>query len=142
MEQSKQWANQRGFTLVELILVITVLGILAVAAIPQFINVSTQAAQASRDGVVGAVRSGIALQRAEDLVLNGPPGVYPATLDAGAAASTAGPTNLFFGNVFQEGIDDDSWSKGAATNIYIFNDGTSTFTYTYTSGTGAFAGPT
>ena len=130
-----------GFTLIELVLVIAVLGILAVVALPQFINVSTKAKQASRDGVAGAVRSGISLYRANDLVANGPPGNYPAALDAEAAGATAGPANLFFGNALQQGIADGAWSKTGA-NVYVFNDGSATYTYTYTPGTGAFTSPT
>lgn len=128
--------------MVELVLVIAILGILAVAAIPQFINVSTQARQASRDGVSGAVRSGIMLFRANDLVVNGAPGIWPATLDAAAASSTASAANLFFGTVLTQGIADGNWSKGAATNLYIYNDGTTTFTYTYSSANGTFTSPT
>lgn len=146
--------NQKGFTLIELVLVITILGILAVAALPQFINVSTQARQASRDGVVGAVREGIQMFRANDLVVNGAPGIYAGTLDVAAAASTAGVANLFFTGpgacppnmatcaILAQGIADGAWSKGPGVNTYIYNDGTNAFTYTYTPGAGTFTSPT
>ncbi|OGQ47883.1 MAG: hypothetical protein A3H42_03175 [Deltaproteobacteria bacterium RIFCSPLOWO2_02_FULL_46_8] len=134
--------KQKGFTLIELVLVISILGILAIAALPSFINVSTQARQASRDGVVGAVRSGIALYRANDLVVNGAPGSYPALLDAAAATSTAAAGNLFFSTVLSQGVADGNWTKGASTTIYVYDDGTTTFTYTYTPATGAFTSPT
>lgn len=131
--------HNRGFTLIELVLVITVLGILAVAALPSFINVSTQARQSAMSGVVGAVRTGASLFRANDLVANGPPGVYPATLDAAAAGtqSTAAPE---FGNVLQQPVADAAWSKNAAGG-YVYNlGGGQTCTYTYTAATGAFLG--
>ncbi|MBI2341290.1 MAG: type II secretion system protein [Deltaproteobacteria bacterium] len=124
---------RKGFTLIELVLVITILGILAVSALPSFINISTQAEQASRDGVTGAVRAGIALQRANDLVVNGPPGIYPANLD--------GAANLCFTGVLTQGVADASWRKTAAST-YTFNDGTTTYTYTYTQAAGTFTSPT
>ena len=134
--------KSKGFTLVELVLVIAILGILAVAALPQFINVSTQARQASRDGVSGAVRSGVMLFRANDLVVNGAPGNWPATLDAAAANSTAGAANLFFSSILTQGVADGNWAKGAGVNTYVYNDGTTTYTYTYAPAAGTFISPT
>jgi prepilin-type N-terminal cleavage/methylation domain-containing protein len=134
--------NQRGFTLIELVLVITVLGILAVAAIPQFINVTQDAAMSARDGVVGAVRSAIALDKAEDLV-GGGNGAAPAALDNSAANIAAGTNEIFFENILQEGVTDGiRWSKGATVHTYVFTapDNT-TYQYVYDPGTGAFAGP-
>lgn len=128
--------NNKGFTLIELVLVITILGILAVSALPSFINISTQAEQASRDGVVGAVRAGVALSRANNLVTVGPPGVYPATLD-GASSAACGTTNMCFSTVLTQGVADASWAKTSGTT-YTFNDGTNTITYTYTPATGTF----
>lgn len=131
--------SNKGFTLIELVLVITILGILAVAALPNFINVSTQAKQASRDGVVGAVRSSIGLYKANDLVVNGPPGNYPASLD-GAAAGAASPSNLMFTTILQQGVADTGWSKVDGTH-YSYSDGTTTYSYTYTPANGTFTAP-
>jgi MSHA pilin protein MshA len=133
--------NKRGFTLIELVLVITILGILAVSALPNFINVATQSEQASRDGVTGAVRAGIALFRANDLVTNGPPGTYPGTLDGLANGTTCAAAAPCFVNVVTNGITDGSWTKTNGTT-YVFNDGTTNFTYTYTSAAGTFTSPT
>lgn len=128
--------NNKGFTLIELVLVITILGILAVMALPNFINISTDAADAARDGVVGAVRAGINLQRANDLVTNGPPGIYPATL--GGADGAGGGGNPLFGNVLQQGVTDGAWSQTGLT--YTYTGGTANCTYTYVPGTGLFTG--
>ena len=132
---------KKGFTLIELVLVITILGILAVSALPSFINISTQAQQASRDGVVGAVRAGVPLQRANDLVTTGAPGSYPTTLDAVANGTACSPAAPCFGNVLAQGVSDNDWTKATATS-WTFNDGTTTYTYTYTTGAGTFTSPT
>jgi prepilin-type N-terminal cleavage/methylation domain-containing protein len=50
--------NQRGFTLLELIIVIVVLGILAVAAAPQFINFTRDADKVAVEGLSAALRAG------------------------------------------------------------------------------------
>jgi len=56
--------NQKGFTLVELVAVIVILGALAVTAIPQFVDLQDEADQAALDGVAGSMASGMAVNYA------------------------------------------------------------------------------
>ncbi len=61
--------QQSGFTLIELVLVIVILGILAATALPRFSDLSTQARVASLNGMAGAVRSSAAIAKSTQLSL-------------------------------------------------------------------------
>ena len=55
---------QRGFTLIELVMVIVILGVLAVVAIPKFIDLRTDAVAAATAGVAGTLSSASAINYA------------------------------------------------------------------------------
>lgn len=52
---------QRGFTLIELVMVIVILGVLAAVAIPKFVDLKSDAQQAAMNGVAGAAASAAAI---------------------------------------------------------------------------------
>jgi prepilin-type N-terminal cleavage/methylation domain-containing protein len=60
--------RKKGFTLIELVLVITILGILAIVAIPRFINLRTDAERAARQGIKAAIESGAQLWKARHII--------------------------------------------------------------------------
>jgi prepilin-type N-terminal cleavage/methylation domain-containing protein len=131
--------NRRGFTLVELIMVIVLLGILAAVAIPKYVNLANEAKQAAEDGVVAAVRAALAIYYAEDLARGGS-GIYPRDLEdvqrSRARGDGGGSQNKLFAGVLQEGLtkDKDQWEETSA-NKYT---GPAGGEYTYTPDAGKF----
>lgn len=83
--------QQRGFTLIELVVVITILGILAAFAIPRFASLEGQARLAAVQGLAGSLRSGAALAHALWLAQGNPATV---TMEGQVITMTNGYPNL------------------------------------------------
>ncbi|MEA2031427.1 MAG: prepilin-type N-terminal cleavage/methylation domain-containing protein [candidate division Zixibacteria bacterium] len=63
--------NQSGFTLIELVIIIVVLGILAAVAIPKYQDISSDAKEAACRSALGGLRSGITIFYANTAVQTG-----------------------------------------------------------------------
>jgi MSHA pilin protein MshA len=94
--------SHTGFTLIELITVIVILGILAAVALPKFVNLTQESVTASVQSVAGAVGSGSAINF----------GAYTANSSkAGVTAvntSTASCSVAFLSNFLRTGLTSDT----------------------------------
>jgi prepilin-type N-terminal cleavage/methylation domain-containing protein len=75
--------GESGFTLIEIVMVIVLLGIIAAIAIPKYVDLRSEAADATANGVTGAIVSSAAIGYA-DLVTHNSGTTFPyfTTLDA------------------------------------------------------------
>ena len=82
-------ASQRGFTLIELVMVIVVLGILAAVALPKFVDLSNEASTATVKSFAGAISSASAANLAAKKLGN--PSALTISGDAVCTKQVLGP---------------------------------------------------
>jgi MSHA pilin protein MshA len=110
-----------GFTLIELVVVITILGILAAFAVPKFIALDTQARIATINGLAGSVKSAASLAR-------------------GLAMATGNPTTVAMEGASGAGVTlANNYPDSTATGIANAVNSNNTTDFTFTAGNGAAA---
>jgi len=89
--------KQKGFTLIELVIIIVVLGILASVAIPKYKSIVAESREASCRGALGGLRSGISIFYANTAVTTGTATwpVMDSLRTAGVVMEQSLPTNPY-----------------------------------------------
>ncbi|CDG82750.1 pilin [Janthinobacterium agaricidamnosum] len=120
--RSLKQGAQAGFTLIELVVVIVILGILAATAIPKFVDMSVDARIAKMNGAKGSMQSAAALFHAQWLVSGSPADAATGVkMDGADIAFTGGyPTSNAAGIGLAAGLTGTQADYGSSSTATVF----------------------
>lgn len=123
-----------GFTLIELVVVITILGILAAFAVPKFIALDSQARIATINGLAGSVKSAASLARGMAMAMGQSGATGSVTMEGSAVSLANGyPDSTATGipTAVNTSASDFTYAPGAALGTWtkVGAPGTCTVTY-------------
>ncbi|NVK26234.1 MAG: prepilin-type N-terminal cleavage/methylation domain-containing protein [Gammaproteobacteria bacterium] len=113
-------SNQQGFTLIELIIVIVILGILAVTASPKFLDIQTDARSSTVDGLEASLKGAVNIAYSKALIqgVKGTPTTPESTTGTSVIAMVYGYPDA---SAISDVIDDSDWQiieGDTTTRIY------------------------
>jgi MSHA pilin protein MshA len=121
--------KQGGFTLIELVVVITILGILAAFAVPRFASLEKEARASATQALEGSIRSGAALAHALWLAKGQ---VTPVTMEGNSIVLTNGYPDVA---TIDDTLSDTSgftYTPGSGSGVFAKDGASGTCTVTYT----------
>ena len=118
--------NSKGFTLIELVTVIAILGVLAAMTVPKFFDLQSKAQEEVENQIIGTIRAGLETFAANEIVQNGSKS-YPNANSSTLLADILNPIP-----------EDWAYASGATTGTITHTRADATLKeYEYTSAGGA-----
>ena len=121
--------NNKGFTLIELIMVIVIMGILAAVAVPKFFDLTSQAHVKNKAAVIGNIKAGLNLYAANSLVTTGSR-AFPANGTASLLTVILDEVPEGWTASSVVGTDSDTITYSGDNSEYEYDSDGSTFTIT------------